>query len=523
MSNFINGVEDMYPEALLKKRMNCEASVIGCFINDIELFDDSGLKAEDFITKDGRILYNVISDLRNHKCTKFDEVSVMEFTTPERREYIDSFVGGYRSLADMGKCVDETNFDSYVDDLNKQNIVLGLYNYGFNVTSQVDINGKKVTPIKLFDKMTADQVVEWYDGKLMGLATGCKGNVIEKGEIDFDDEYFESIKRGEAAGVPFERFADKIDGSASYCLPYFSQKINGLPKGLTFVGGYSNVGKTTLIIQLILAMVDAGRKAVIITNEQRKKDFQNGFLPLILATHFNYYGVTKTKLKKNALTDEDWEMIHKAREYWRENYTGKILFRSIPDSDVSYAVKEMKRLIVNEGVSTCVYDTFKLDFSNDKDNSWLSLIDDSRKFEALTRQYEDVQVICSLQLAINTLGKLFLDSSVLSMSKQIKEVADTMILCRAMYAEEFDITEKQYYCAPFKSIKGPGDTWTEQEWLPTEHCVYRAVFIEKSRGSGEVSSDTGIGYIFKFDGEHGLWKDSAKARFKHTTIGRTNK
>jgi hypothetical protein len=104
------------------------------------------------------------------------------------------------------------------------------------------------------------------------------------------------------------------------------------------------------------------------------------------------------------------------------------------------------------------------------------------------------------------------------MSKQIKEVCDLMILCRSMYAEEFD-SNSNYYCRPFKSVENKQTGgWDDQPWVPSKDRVYRAVFIEKSRSSGAVSSDTGVGYIFSFQGQWGLWNDVAKARFRHGNI-----
>jgi hypothetical protein len=86
-----------------------------------------------------------------------------------------------------------------------------------------------------------------------------------------------------------------------------------------------------------------------------------------------------------------------------------------------------------------------------------------------------------------------------------------------MYAEEFDQNSK-HYCSPFKSKEVAPGKWENVEWLPKDNTVYRAVFIEKSRQSGSVSSDTGVGYIFSFQGQWGLWSDAAKARFKHGYI-----
>ena len=41
--------------------------------------------------------------------------------------------------------------------------------------------------------------------------------------------------------------------------------------------------------------------------------------------------------------------------------------------------------------------------------------------------------------------------------------------------------------------------------------------MEKCR-SGNNSSDTGVGYILKFDGDHAIFREVAQARFKHGEI-----
>ena len=520
MSNniYISGVTEKIPNELLEGRINIEANVIGSMINDMLLVEDTNIDSSKFLTKDARLIYGVLKTLREKKCTVFDEVSLLTYISEDIRNKLEE-CGGFKAIKNMADCVNNQNYESYLDNLLKSNIIIDMHKFGFNLLEPIKYDGKTINPLKLFSKMSSEQVTDWYTAKLESFSTGYSSKVLEEEEIDFTDEFFQSLEDGEEAGTPFEYFDDDVDGNPVEALRYFSQKVNGIPDGLTMIGGFSNVGKTTLILTIVLSMLHAGRKCMIISNEQRSKIFKIGFLLLILTKHFKYYNLTKSKLMNGNITDEDKKYLKKAQEYWRSHYKGMLWFISIPDSDVGLALKKFRIGILNKGVQTCVYDTFKCDFSSGgDDNTWVSLIKDSRKFESLSRKYPGTQVICSLQLAINCLGKLFLDSSVLSMSKQIKEVCDLMILCRSTYLEEFDPGNK-FYCSPFKTVKNQQTgEWENVPWAPKEDQVYRAVFIEKSRSSGEVSSDTGIGYLFSFQGQWGIWSDAAKAKFKHGYI-----
>ena len=520
---YITGITEKIPKELLEGRVNVEANVIGAMINDMLLVEDTNIDSSKFITKDARLIYSVLKTLREKKCTIFDEVSVLTYISEDMRDKLEES-GGFKAIKNMADCVNNQNYEAYLDDLLKSNMIIDMHKFGFNLLDPIEYEGRKINPLKLFAKMSSEQVTDWYTAKLESFGTGYSSKILEEEELDITDDFINSLASGEEAGCPIEYFDDDCNGDKARCLPYFSKKINGIPDGMTIIGGYSNVGKTTLVLQICLSLLHGSnnRKCMIISNEQRSKTFKIGFLLLILTTHFKYYNLTKTKLINGNISATDREYIKKAQDYWRDKYKGRMYFISIPDSDVDLAIKKMRIGILNKGINTCVYDTFKVDFNSNKDdNSWISLIKDSRKFEALSRKYPGTQVICTLQLAINTLGKLFLDSSVLAMSKQIKEVCDLMILCRGIYQDqEFDPNDQKYYCRPFKTVetfKGSGE-YRDEVWVPEPDQIYRAVFIEKSRSSGNISSDNGIGYIFHFKGEWGLWTDTAKARFRHGYI-----
>ena len=162
-----------------------------------------------------------------------------------------------------------------------------------------------------------------------------------------------------------------------------------------------------------------------------------------------------------------------------------------------------------------LYDTFKIQEGDFKGNRTdLSLVHDSRELDKLAKKY-NIIMLASVQLAEYMRGRLFLDSSVLSNSKQIKEVLENLFLMRTVYDEELDEKSK-FYCRPFR-LKKVNDKWIEEEYYPDRTAVWRALFVEKCR-SGSNSSDTGVGYLLKFDGDHCIFREVAQARFKHGEI-----
>ena len=57
----------------------------------------------------------------------------------------------------------------------------------------------------------------------------------------------------------------------------------------------------------------------------------------------------------------------------------------------------------------------------------------------------------------------------------------------------------------------------EEEYKPDPTAVWRMVFTEKCR-SGANSSDNGIAYLLKYDGDHCIFREAAQCRPKHGEI-----
>ena len=505
------------------------------------LLDDAHLAVSDFVTHDCRFIYDILSRLRASGCVECDMRAMKQVLPDEIFMQVEER-GGYNELRRVTQNIDTRNFDMYLESIRKSNLLLKLTTYGFSVTRRILYHGKSIVPLDYFkqEQFTSDLIAQWYSNLIDETSIYTNNKVLEETtKFTIGEDFFDRIEAGEDKGIPFDEFdvfPERGFGKDynNRCLSYFSNQINGIPCGFTMIGGYSNIGKTTLAIQVLFSMMHRGCRCMIITNEQRMKDFQLSFLTLLTYVYYKdcrlfpndipedewieAAGITKSALKNNRLTPKQKEIAKKMQRLWDEQYADKLEFVSLEDSDTDLAVKKIKVAIASRGVTTCLYDTFKLDMptqANNKRNmaEYLQLIQDSRKFEAVSRKYNNVQIMCTVQLAESTRGELFMTASVLSQSKQVKEVCDLMVLVRNTYPEELDCNNKKFFCHPYRDEYNQSTGKWERVEKPVDMTkVYRTVFIEKSRNSGNVSSDNYIAYLFTFDGNHGFWKDMYKCK-----------
>ena len=146
-TQFITGVLDLYDERLLESRLTEEGNVCGALLKDLTLYDDCGLSAKDFITKSGRMLFTIGRQIRDKKCHTFDEITFLSNANEDVKDKITNDFGGFKQIQNVMDAVSLKNYDSFLDDLNKSNIILALHRKNFNLLEEMTLdNGKKVVP-----------------------------------------------------------------------------------------------------------------------------------------------------------------------------------------------------------------------------------------------------------------------------------------------------------------------------------------------------------------------------------------
>lgn len=520
MADFITGILDKYPKEILKGRVTVEGNVIACIMKDILLLDETNLTYKDFITEDGVFYFSLAKTIRDKGFNSIDEITILS-SVGEVVEQGFLNRGGWDQIQNLIDTINDKNWDKYIDILYRENNIIKLYNDGFNVMSEVDVEDAKIVALNLFRKMDSDGVIDFYESRLALLTNGANSKVLEECDLEITDEFLDELQDGAESGVPFDYCGiDEIEGDSVPCMPYLSNQVGGFLRGtLNMLGGFSSTGKSTLWVTILMGLVNQGEKILIITNEQRSSVFKVQFILWLLVKKFKYYNITKRKLKnRDELNDTDREMLQKAKELWNSEFKQSFKFIQIADADISIVKKKIRQYALTQGFTTYIYDTFKLDIENmdGKTRTDIGLIKDSRELDKIAKKY-DMIGLASVQLAQALAGTLFLDASVLSNSKQIKEILETLILMRSVYSEELDKNNKKLYCHPFKRKK-IGSKWVEEEYEPDMSSTYRMIFPEKNR-NGESSNDTGVAMLVKFDGSKGVFFEKAYCRPKHGRIG----
>lgn len=521
---FIVGITDKYPEELLDNRLTIEGNYLACLFSDLTYYDDikQTVNENNFITQQGKFLFCLIRSLREKGFSVTDEVTILSNCDETVLDKLTSF-GGFRAIQKMMSVVDIKNWDAISDNFNKSNIILKLYDNGFNLFDKVKLDkGKEIAPIKLFKNFECQNVIDWYEERLSKISidnNNSSSKITGEEYVDFDDEFIDDLLKGEGAGIPFADAGKDINGEDIYMYPFLSKNILGLARGTTTaLASHSGNGKTTLILNIVYSLISHGQKGIFVTNEMSIKDIKIILLLVILTRYFCYWKITKKKLKTGDFTDEDREMIKKANQYWKEHLKDSLKIVSMSDCDSSLSNQIIRKEALRNGIDFFVVDTFKLSLGDGigNENFWINLIKDARALDTIAKKQNMIGMY-TIQLTPASIGELFLTEGALSNSKQIKEVLSNLIIMRKMYDEEFE-PGSPYDCRPFRSKLQEDGSWADEDFVPEEGKVYRCVMLNKSR-SGSDSGDTGIGYIFKYDGDHAKFSETCKCRPKHKRIG----
>lgn len=514
-------VKERYPAQVLSDREHREVVVMTCILNDLTLLDDFLFKDTDFLSIETNILYRIATKLKAENYQTATLMDVKGRLLEDQKKYFAEH-GIWSILNDSESIANKDSFTDYVDKLYKCNIYMKLTDLGIDIFKEIYYGEHKFTPFYAFKDMTSEQVKEFYESLINDFGTVNLDRGIEEVVIDFDDDYFETIFAGESAGTMFDVGGLDIIGNEITAFPTISKQSNGLiDTSFSILAGYSNVGKSTYLVAMVMALIYRGEKVVICSNEQKHKPFTDNFLMWILVNKLKYRNIDKNKIRagKEALSEEDLRMLNTARDVWRKEYKDKVIFISLPSAKMDFVQKKFRDYYLKHGCSVFIYDTFKIDFSSKRENFWLSMIEDSRKLAEFANRY-NTKVFATMQCALHTQGQLFLDSNVLSNSKQVKEILQNLFLIRDMYDEEKDSTSK-FYCSPYteRYTKNDMTGWTriEETYELDPNKNYKVIFLDKLR-EGKTSQLGNYAVVVEFEGEFGTMKEVCLCKPKRLNI-----
>ena len=519
---WISGVESKYPASLLEGRLNSEASTIGLIWQDPLILDETKLSAKDFLSTDGRFYFEVAKQLRSKNIIDFNEVAVISNLD---KDVLDKFQekGGYKEISNIASVVSEKNKDSILDSLSKYNITLRLFNRGFNLEKEMIIGGNKTTPLEYFKDLKASQIIDWYDAQLCRIYDGGYDvNLLEDEDIVITDEFIQDLADKKEYGIPYAKAGKDCSGKEDInVFPYLSSLTLGFTKKAShYVAGFSSSGKTSFWSSCVMSLA-LSEKVLIICNEQSSKVWKMNMLLFILYKYFHYTDVTKNKLMSGSFKKDkkQVEMVNKAKDYFNEHYKGRIHFIQLAENNFDVVKSKIRYYALQLNYGVVIFDTLKIADSNRRNDSlagWEELVQYSRDLDILAKKL-NICMCCSVQLAQNQKGNLFIGSQMLSGAKGMVEQLDTLLCLRDAYKEELDPNSK-FYCAPFqRSTDEATGKPIEKPYACDPKYSWKMCFLAKSRNS-ENSDSSGCALLLRFFGPMAVWSEPCWCRPKHGYI-----
>lgn len=472
-----------YPEELIKGRDSAEATFVFCLWKQPDLYDDfqriNTNEDKTLKTDDGIFYFSLGRQMFNQGFKSFDNVTIYTFLEgkPTVKKHFDE-LGGYATVSELCSLVNPENVDAYYDKVAKMNTLMTLHDKGFSVLDDID----------KFSKMTNQEVYDYFDYILNSVSIKNTHD-IEIETLEIDEKFLAECNDGSAQGISY----------GAHC-PILNYLTLGTPLGDMYMfAGHSGVGKTSFVFEnMILPMTENGTKCAVISNEQRSKDFKQLLIVHILTTELDYWGLTRKKLKMGKFTDEQWQMLRKAKAISKEKYSN-IQFVKLFDNDMN-KVKRIIKKLAKLGYQVVMFDTMKSEDEID-DAMWQQLLIHSRKLFQITSR-ENISLICTYQLALHTLNKRYLDASCLSNAKQIKEVFSEMVYARPLWDDEFP--GEKFDVKPYQLKKDESGKYTSvRKLIPLDReKKYIITFLDKTR-----NDDDKIQVLYEFNGRFNRWKE----------------
>ncbi len=416
-----------------------ESNFIFSLYTDLELFDDldTEITVDYFETEEGKLYFSMLSNMRKQNYKQIDEVSVENYLTnkPSTRELYDKY-GGFSTISELKNIVNINNFPKYKDDLLKNNILKKLKNIGFNTSD------------KKFLEMSTFDLYNYYEHQLNEVFINVE-NDVEIEDFSITDDYISLRNKGEGIGVSFAKV-----------LPRLNADIKGLStKSVNIIAAASGIGKSSIIFGgFILPIIQQGVKVCLISNEQNINEFRDIMITSVMFREFKYYKLTREKIRAGKYTDEELSMINKAKEYINLNYAPYLKFVKMYSYSTIKTQKVIKKL-AREGVQHFFYDTFKAEDAS-ANNYAGELVELSKMFFNMADKL-DIHVTITMQVAQYMTNQRYLTPNVLSNSKQVVEVASTVMLIRKVWNDEY--SEEKYDLKPFNLMKDANGNYIKDD------------------------------------------------------------
>lgn len=441
---------------ILEYKLGAEASIVSMIYKKPDLLRETNLQLNDIHNNCWRVYFEIARDMIiNEKKATLSEVDIGLYLEkhPKLADKYYNEYGGYKTIEDAGFYIKEENFDSYVRDLRKWNVVAKLVKHGFPCD--------KARLSEICD-MSAEELYDEYTVYLNDIFANIDNNVKSYNGFADMKNLIDELDAGKNVGIPFANCG------------ILNQETGGMLGGnIIGFGASSGVGKSTLSINYIFpTIMNNDLRALFIINEEDESKFRKEAL-VWYCSNVLKHPVPKRVLRDGNFDKETKEALYKAAE-WFESQKEKRHITIIPlEQYTARTVIKLIKKYTKMGCDVIVLDTLKESYDSRDKESWKSLMTDCVDFYDCIK-HTDTCMVITYQLVKNK--SKYLTNADIGISKGILDIFSLNIFFRRPFQTEFEGGKDELYC--YKPIKNSS---AKIEFKLEKDKHYMIGFVSKNR------------------------------------------
>lgn len=441
---------------ILEYKLGAEASIVSMIYKNPDLLRETNLELNDIHNNCWRVYFAIAYDMIvNEKKATLSEVDIGLYLDkhPKLAEKYFNEYGGYQTIDNASAYIKEENFESYVRDLRKWNVVARLVKYGFPCD--------KARLSEICD-MSAEELYDEYTVYLNDIFANIDNNIKSYNGFDGMKDLIDELDKGKNVGIPFAN------------CDILNRETGGMLGGnIIGFGAASGVGKSTLSINYIFpSMMKYNLKAVFIINEEDENKFKKEAI-IWYCSNVLKHPIPKRVLRDGNFDQETKEVLYKAAE-WFESQKDNHNITIIPLEQ--YTAKTVVKLIkkyTKMSADVICLDTLKESYDSRDKESWKSLMTDCVDFYDCIK-HTDTCMVITYQLVKNK--SKYLTNADIGISKGILDIFSLNVFFRRPLQTEYEQGKDELYC--YNPIKNSN---SKLEFKLNKDKHYMIGFISKNR------------------------------------------
>ena len=483
MKKYTNNI----PSKFLDGREQLEGKIVLSYYKNTDLFNEYPLNVnEDLLLDESKLLYSLAERMYNEGIIDMDLVSMEGYLVnlPDTKAKIEEY-GGCKEVLNSAKTISTNNFDTYYDELVKNNYLIDLFQVQKELVSKYDT---------MKNEMNAQEVADYTEYMIENINNTTISKKATHNDFYLSDSLLDEIIKGDyIKTISFGEYARILDST-----------FNGLPEGcVTLFSGLSGASKSTFTMSnVVYPVIKQGYKVLVISNELTFKQYMLMFITIILTRELNYFKVTRDKLNKAKLTEEDIQMLKKAQDIINNKYNKPIHFIDMNTSSSQEVIKAIRKYS-KLGYYLTIYDTAKIDssVSSSDGQAWQKAIELFKELTYVTQETK-THLWLPWQIANSADYKRRLSRMDLAEAKNIITMVTNHGILRRAKPEEID-PENKYYCNPYKLTYNEAlGKWVKEKIKLDIDKKYVIVYIDKTRFSQD-----GSWILYEFNGTWSIYKE----------------